>query len=97
MVDDVHHVATTIASHDTVVFFFSGHGMRMDDTTCLIDSVGGIVSVRKLQAVFAQTVVERELRDVSFVLILDCGQMTSSGELCPACSVVVACIRAIMV
>ena len=93
MIEDVRRVAATMASHDVVVLFFTGHGSRMDDTTCLVDSVGSHVSVRKLQAVFAEAVEERELRDVSFVLILDCGQTTSSGELCPMCMVVVACRR----
>ena len=96
MIEDVRRVATTMASHDVVVLFFTGHGYRMDDTTCLLDSVGSHVSVRKLQAVVAEAVMERELRDVSFVTILDCGQTTSSGELCPMCPmcmVVVACRR----
>ena len=93
MIEDVRRVATTMASHDVVVFFFSGHGYRMDDTTCLVDSVGSYVSVRKLQAVFAEAVMERELRDVSFVTILDYRQTTSIGELCPMCLVVVACRR----
>mmetsp|Transcript_82983 Transcript_82983/g.169125 ORF Transcript_82983/g.169125 Transcript_82983/m.169125 type:complete len:178 (-) Transcript_82983:59-592(-) len=73
-----------MASHDVVVLFFTGHGSRMDDTTCLVDSVGSHVSVRKLQAVFAEAVEERQLRDVSFVLILDCGQTTSSGVADPS-------------
>ena len=93
MTDDVRRVATTMASHDVVVLFFTGHGSRMDDTTCLVDSVGSHVSVRKLQAVFAEAVMERELRDVSFVTILDYRQTTSIGELCPMCLVVVACRR----
>ena len=93
MIEDVRRVATTMASHDVVVFFFSGHGYRMDDTTCLVDSVGSYVSVRKLQAVFAEAVEDRELRDVSFVAILDCAQTTSSGEFCPMRLVVVFCRR----
>ena len=79
MVEDVRRVATTIASHDVVVVYFSGHGERMDDTTCVIDSAGCVVSVRKLQAVFAETVVERDVRNVAFVVILDCCQTLSSG------------------
>ena len=94
MIEDVRRVAATMASHDVVVLFFTGHGSRMDDTTCLVDSVGSHVSVRKLQAVFAEAVEEREMRDVSFVAILDCAQTTSSGELCPMCmGRVVACHR----
>ena len=93
MIEDVRRVAATMASHDVVVLFFTGHGSRMDDTTCLVDSVGSHVSVRKLQAVFAEAVEARELRDVSFVAILDCAQTTSSGEFCPMRLVVVFCRR----
>ena len=92
MTDDVRRVATTMASHDVVVFFFSGHGYRMDDTTYLVDSVGSHVSVRKLQAVFAQTVEERNWRrDVSLVFILDCDQTTPFGELRPLYFVAAIC------
>ena len=79
MVEDVRRVATTVASHDVVVLYFSGHGKRMDDTECVIDSAGCVVSVRKLQAVFAETVVERDVGDVAFVVILDCCQTLSCG------------------
>ena len=79
MVEGVRRVATTVASHDVVVLYFSGHGKRMDDTECVIDSAGCVVSVRKLQAVFAETVVERDVRNVAFVVILDCCQTLSSG------------------
>jgi len=79
MIEDVRRVATTVASHDVVVLYFSGHGKRMDDTACVIDGAGCVVSVRKLQAVFAETVVERDIRDVAFVVILDCCQTLSSG------------------
>ena len=81
MLADVRRVAATVASHDVVVFFFSGHGQRMDDTACVIDGARCVVSVRKLQAVFAEVVVDRELRDVSFVAILDCCQTLSRGKL----------------
>ena len=81
MIADVRRAATTVASHDVVVFFFSGHGQRMDDTACVIDGARCVVSVRKLQAVFAEVVVDRELRDVSFVAILDCCQTLSRGKL----------------
>jgi len=81
MVKDVRRVAKTVASHDVVVLYFSGHGKRMDDTECVIDSAGCVVSVRKLQAVFAEAVVERDVRDVAFVVILDCCQTLSSGKL----------------
>ena len=81
MIADVRRAATTMASHDVVVFYFSGHGKRMDDTACVIDGAGCVVSVRKLQAVFAEVVVDRELRDVSFVAILDCCQTLSRGKL----------------
>ena len=81
VIEDVRRAAMTMASHDVVVLFFSGHGNRMDDTACVYDSVGCVVSVRKLQAVFAEVVVERYLRDVAFVVILDCCQTLSHGEL----------------
>ena len=80
---DVRRAAATVVSHDVVVFFFSGHGQRMDDTACVIDGARCVVSVRKLQAVFAEVVVDRELRDVSFVAILDCCQTLSCGKLSP--------------
>ena len=83
MIADVCRAATTVASHDVVVFFFSGHGKRMDDTACVVDGAGCVVSVRKLQAVFAETVTERGLRDVAFVVILDCCQELSHGKLLP--------------
>ena len=79
MVEGVRRVATTVASHDVVVLYFSGHGKRMDDTACVIDGSGCVVSVRKLQAVFAETVVERDVRDVALVVILDCCQTLTSG------------------
>ena len=81
IIEDVRRAAMTIASHDVVVLFFSGHGERMDDTACVNDCAGCIVSVRKLQAVFAETVVKRVVRDVAFVVILDCCQTLSCGEL----------------
>ena len=83
MLADVRRVAATVASHDVVVFFFSGHGKRMDDTACVVDAAGCVVSVRKLQAVFAETVMERGLRDVAFIVILDCCQESSRGKLLP--------------
>ena len=72
MVEDVRRAATTVASHDVVVLFFCGYGKRMDDTACLYDSAGCVVSVHKLQSVFAETAVERGVCDASFVVILDC-------------------------
>ena len=83
MIADVCRAATTVASHDVVVFFFSGHGKRMDDTACVVDGAGCVVSVRKLQAVFAETVMERGLCDVAFIVILDCCQTLSHGKLLP--------------
>ena len=83
MISDVRRAATTVASHDVVVFFFSGHGKRMDDTACVVDGAGCVVSVRKLQAVFAETVMERGLCDVAFIVILDCCQTLSHGKLLP--------------
>ena len=83
MISDVRRAATTVASHDVVVFFFSGHGKRMDDTACVVDGAGCVVSVRKLQAVFAETVMERDLHDVAFIVILDCCQKLSHGKLLP--------------
>ena len=82
MIADVRRAATTVTSHDVVVFFFSGHGKRMDDTACVIDSAGCVVSVRKLRAVFAETVMTRDLRDIAFIVILDCCQELSRGTLC---------------
>ena len=79
LVDDVRRAATTLASHDVAVLYFSGHGQRVDDTACVIDSAGGVVSVRELQAVFAEAVADRGLRDVAFVVILDCCQTFSCG------------------
>ena len=79
MVEDVRRVAATIASHDVVVLHFSGHGLGMDNTSCVVDGAGGVVSVRKLQAVFAETVMDRGLRDVAFVVILDCCRTLSTG------------------
>ena len=70
MVEDVRRAATTVASHDVVVFFFSGHGKRMDDTACVIDGAGCVVSVRKLQAVFAEVVVERYLLQLMIIKLL---------------------------
>ena len=81
MVEDVRSVAKAMTSLDVAVLFFSGHGQRMDDTACVIDSAGGVVSVRKLQAVFADTVVERGLRNVALVIILDCCQTLAFGRL----------------
>jgi len=83
MIADVRRAATTVASHDVVVLFFSGHGKRMDDTACVVDGAGCVVSVRKLQAVFAETVMERGLCDVAFIVILDCCQESSRGKLLP--------------
>ena len=83
MIADVRRVATTVASHDVVVLFFSGHGKRMEDTACVVDAAGCVVSVRKLQAVFAETVMERGLCDVAFIVILDCCQESSRGKLLP--------------
>ena len=80
MVEDVRRVAKAMASHDVAVLYFSGHGQRMGDTTCVIDGAGGVVSVRKLQAVFADTVAERGLRSVALVIILDCCQTFSTGK-----------------
>ena len=80
LVDDVRRAATTLASHDVAVLYFSGHGQRMGDTTCVIDGAGRVVSVRKLQAVFADTVAERGLRSVALVIILDCCQTFSTGK-----------------
>ena len=91
MVKDVRRAAMTMASHDVVVLFFSGHGKRMDDTACVFDGAGCIVSVRKLLAVFAKTVVDRSLCDAAFVVILDCCQTLSDGKLWPACDLVVSC------
>ena len=81
IVEDVCSVAKAMSSHDVAVLFFSGHGQRMDDTACVIDGAGGVVSVRKLQAVFADTVVERGLRNVALVIILDCCQTRAIGKL----------------
>ena len=80
MVEDVRSVAKAMASHDVAVLYFSGHGQRMGDTTCVIDGAGRVVSVRKLQAVFADTVAERGLRSVALVIILDCCQTFSTGK-----------------
>ena len=91
MVEDVRLAATKMASHDVVVLFFSGHGKRMDDTACVFDGAGCIVSVRKLLAVFAKTVVDRSLCDAAFVVILDCCQTLSDGKLWPTCDLVVSC------
>ena len=79
IVEDVRAVAKTMSSHDVAVLYFSGHGQRMDDTACVIDGAGGVVSVRKLQAVLADTVLERGLRGVALVVILDCCQTLSFG------------------
>ena len=79
MVEDVRSVAKAMASHDVAVLYVSSHGQRMDDTACVIDGAGGVVSVRKLQAVFADTVAERGLRGVALVIILDCCQILSFG------------------
>ena len=79
IVEDVRSVAKAMTSLDVAVLFFSGHGQRMDDTACVIDGAGGVVSVRKLQAVFADTVAERGLRGVALVIILDCCQILSFG------------------
>ena len=83
MLEDVRRAAMTMASGDVVVVFFSGNGERMDGTACVIDGAGVVVSVRKLQAVFAETVVKRGLRDVAFIVILDCCQTLSYGMLLP--------------
>ena len=84
MLADVCRAATTMASHDVVAFFFSGHGESIDGTSCIIDSADCVLSVRKLQAVFAETVVKRGLRDVAFIVILDCCQTLSyDGMLLP--------------
>jgi len=84
MLADVCRAATTMASHDVMAFFFSGHGESIDGTSCIIDSAGCAVSVRKLQAVFAETVEKRGLRDVAFIVILDCCQTLSyDGMLLP--------------
>ena len=80
MVEDVRGVAKAMASHDVAVLYFSGHGQRMDDTACVIDGAGGVVSVRKLQAVLADTVLERGLRGVALVVILDCCQTLLGHE-----------------
>ena len=80
MVEGVRRVATTVASHDVVVLYFSGHGMRQADTACVFDGAGCAVSLRELQATFAETVVDRELRDVAFVVILDCCQTLRKGK-----------------
>ena len=79
MIEDVRRAATTIASHDVVVLFFSGHGTRLDDTSCVFDCAGCFVSVRKLQAVFAEVVMRRKVCDVALVVILDCCQTLSCG------------------
>ena len=80
MVEDVRRAATTMASGDVVVVFFSGHGVRMDGTACVIDGTGCVVSVRKLQAVFAETVVERGSRGIALVVVLDCCQVLCDGK-----------------
>ena len=80
MINDVRRVAGTMASHDVVVLYFSGHGMRQDDTACVFDGAGCVVSLRELQAAFAETVVARELRDVAFVVVLDCCQKLYRGK-----------------
>jgi len=81
LMKDVRRAAMTMASHDVAVLFFSGHSRRMDDTACVFDTVGDVVSVRKLQAVFAKTVMERGLRDVAFIVILDGCQLLFEGQL----------------
>ena len=80
MVEDVRHAAETIASGDVVVVFFSGHGVWMETTACGIEVTGCVVSVRKLQAVFAETVVERGLRGIALVVVLDCCQVLCDGK-----------------
>ena len=80
MIEDMRRVAQTMASHDVVVLYFSGHGIRQADTTCVFDGAGCAVSVRELQATFAETAGERELRDVAFVVILDCCQELRKGK-----------------
>jgi len=80
MIEDVRRAAMTMASGDVVVVFFSGHGERMDSTACVIDGAGGVVSVRKLQAEFAEVAVDRGVRDVALVVILDCCQVLRDGK-----------------
>ena len=80
MVEDVRHAAETIASGDVVVVFFSGHGVWMETTACGIEGTGCVVSVRKLQAVFAKTAMKRSLRRVALVVILDCCQVLCDGK-----------------
>ena len=80
MLEDVRRAAMTMASGDVVVVFFSGNGERMDGTACVIDGAGGVVSVRKLQAVFAEVAVDRGVRDVALVIILDCCQVLRDGK-----------------
>lgn len=84
MEDDLRDVATRIKPHDVVVVFFSGHGMRQGNTACVMDSAEASVSVRKLQAVFAEILVQRRSMSkvpimTSLVIILDCCQ-TLSGR-----------------
>ena len=80
MIEDVRRAAMTMASGDVVVVFFSGNGERMDGTACVIDGAGGVVSVRKLQAEFAKVAVDRGVRDVALVVILDCCQVLRDGK-----------------
>ena len=80
MIEDMRRVAQTMASHDVVVLYFSGHGMRQADTACVSDGAGCAVSLRELQAAFAETVVDRELLDVAFVVVLDCCQTLRKGK-----------------
>ena len=79
ILEDVRRAATIVASHDVVVLFFCGPG-RTSDTPCIVDGVGQVVSVRKLQAAFAEAVAERELQSITFAVVLDCCQIVHGKQ-----------------
>ena len=91
MLEDVRRAATTMTSNDVVVVYFSGRGALLGDTACAVDAAGGLVTAHKLQAVFAEAVVERGLRGVAFLILLDCHPTPSIGELMGVSSLLFQC------
>ena len=81
IVNDARRVAKGVSTYDVVVVFFSGHGIRRQDAACMVDSAGGVVSVRELQAAFADEVHRCAVQAISFLIILDSCQCSSRGRL----------------
>ena len=81
IVNDARRVAKGVSTYDVVVVFFSGHGNRRQDAACMVDSAGGVVSVRELQAAHADEVHRCGVQAISFVIILDCCQCRPPGRL----------------